>query len=401
MSQPSRIQRMTFFVTKKIAPIQAVLTGNVHHNDNQSEQEKSIRSVYSTASSNNNNRKQSKALSTEDAAVAAIVSTLSDEDSLASKILPIWLLIKIWRYGKDPKHSLKFIWIISAILIFITERINHAEGRVNDHVNESVYDGHDKEAREFMFALLFSIIVSVPIACDCWWSAFVEEIDQNDRDLGRQYALMTISIPNLLIYTKVIPQGVIDLVIFYQFISIFNLIIYQIFNVSSMHKLPIYCSFTQIYCSLITLCIIAFFYNLSEHGTIPGMIYIETIFALFIVIGQLYVCYRIRAWIVLSMRLQGVSENDKSIYITLLIVLGFTVIIGFINLITMRSNLVFFPVQVESYVFFEWFYIGILLLLSSIRNLEVRKSEVDLLVSFKFPTNCPYRTNFAFFNRIV
>ncbi len=307
-------------------------------------------------------------------------------------------------YGKYPIRSLLLLWSIFFVLIIITERIDRSYN-LQDQIESHLENSDDTSLiDDFMAVVYISIIVSIPIVVDTIFSFFIElaGTNSNEKEMVRSFVLLVISLPNLLLYMKIFSPSVIDLIVFYQFMCIFQLAIFIILKISARQKILLFVSFTNVSMAMIAIGVCAFYYNLSCHKLIPGEVAWRAIFSSSLVVVMLYAGYKISSWISFtplftwlrnrfssccngSLHKSGqgiiVDSVENGVYSAILLILFCSIMAALANIATFEHNHVFFPSSLTSCIAFEWYFVVMLIMASAIRNFQVRNSEVFFAVS--------------------
>jgi hypothetical protein len=175
----------------------------------------------------------------------------------------------IMQIGRNPRYSLQSVWLLTALLTFITEfSLDHTKVKFENSATLS-YKPTDNHI--LSRSVLASIIISIPIVIDTVPALFVQSVDESiERDFVRLFALATITFPNVLLYSSALSPDTMDLKQFFQFILLFELAIYYMYQLAATRKLPVYCSFFDITVDIQLICLLAFVYNLASHNTISG-----------------------------------------------------------------------------------------------------------------------------------
>jgi hypothetical protein len=219
-------------------------------------------------------------------------------------------------------------------------------------------------------------------------SFFIERVgpNGNEREMVRYFILMVISFPNVLLYFSILSSSIVDLLVLYQFMCIFQLAILVVLKVAAKQKILLFCSFTNISMAMIGVCCLGFYYNLACHQLIPGEVAWKAIFGTSLIAVTVYAGFKIRGWLthipLFSSEGNALDPAERGIYFMLLTILGCSSLAVLINMAIFHDDVVFFPRTIKSCVAFEWYFVLMTIFVSSTRNFQVRNSEVFLAVSF-------------------
>ena len=101
-----------------------------------------------------------------------------------------------------------------------------------------------------------------------------------------------------------------------------------------------------------------------------------------LVFVQLKCLYKFKSWLNISSKLKAVDDADADTYFLLVCVLFFNISIGFLNLVTIKSRLVFFTNNETALLAFEYFNCSCLLTAFAFRNQSTKRVLVTLAVSW-------------------
>jgi hypothetical protein len=177
------------------------------------------------------------------------------------------------KFRKKPSVAFALVWLHCVLLLLLTQLMELSFTRALPTVNDF--------SKPLQSSLLASVLISIPIAIDAVFSWFVESVDDSvERDFVRLFGLVAISIPNLLMYLNIMSKDLIDLKQFFQFILLFELAIYYIYQIAAIQQLSAHNSFLDISVGIGFVCVIAFFYNLSEAGILPSRLAWRVVFSI-------------------------------------------------------------------------------------------------------------------------
>jgi hypothetical protein len=186
-------------------------------------------------------------------------------------ILPAGLATAILSFGRNPRYSLQWVWAMSAFLIVVSQcSLTHSKA---DPIQDDpiTFTNPTTNCQLLSQSMLISIVVSVPIVIDTVPALFVQSVNESiERDFVRLFALATITVPNVLMYSTALSPDVLALKQVFQFILLFELAIYYMYQLAATQKLPVYCSFFDITVDIQLICLLAFVYNLVTYKVFHG-----------------------------------------------------------------------------------------------------------------------------------
>ena len=303
--------------------------------------------------------------------------------------MPITYVKQLMYHGliTDVRHALEVLFALSIVLIIIGSIVLHNHQSIID-----IYDGTSQFSRHFQGAVGFTLVISLPtlidiilsLVCLQTWDDFQQPIE-----FSRIYVVSIFFLPNIFIYWQVIPEAIVDLVIFYQYMCLFFVVIYRLHTLSIsqpknsvIHAYPLRDVFWN---SVITM-LLAFGYKLSVHGILPDTIVWKGFYTAFLLFLQFITCMKFKPWFQFTWQTSKIVKNqlllqNKIAFYTVMIGVIACTILTLVHTITFNYGFVYFPTRAQSFVGLEWFFASVLILWTSIRNFEIRKAELATEVS--------------------
>ena len=257
--------------------------------------------------------------------------------------------------------------------------------------NSLVLYGGDIYSRMFSGAVAFTLIISLPTIIDIVLSQLYlhtwEDL-QTPIEFVRLFMVTILFLPNVFIYFQVIPSAVIDLIMFCQYLCMFFALVYRIYTLSTIpqkkdtHIYPVQDLFVLSMIAMVT----GFLYKLSTHEIIPGRGAWKAIYTTFLLLLQLITCTKLKPWFNFTWHISRVVKNhvlltNKIAFSAVIFGIFICTAMTLIHVIAYPWEYIYFPQRTRAYIALEWFFCGVLLLWTSVRNFESRKAELATAVS--------------------
>ena len=204
----------------------------------------------------------------------------------------------------------------------------------------------------------------------------------------RRYVMYILLIPNILIFFQVLPSSVVDLVFFYQYLSLYFITLFRMYTLSTAERKVTFQALSSVFYSIAISAGFAFLYKLSLHGLITGLEFYKALYQIFLLLSIALGAWKVKKWFQLHLQLHRIlrpqhqSGTTKPLPFALLIATFFIIsILAIANIVTYQHEMVFFSLYIDSYVAIECFYIFILLIWNSYRNISVVRAEHTFQVS--------------------
>ncbi len=314
--------------------------------------------------------------------------------------MPINFIRRIVYHGliTDARHCLHILLGLSVLLVVIGSAILdvHMDEADPDSVHHQnsliVLYGDDMYSRLFQGAVGFTIVIALPTVIDIALSlAYLQTWDefQQPIEFARTSVIVIMFIPNFFIYWQVIPAAVVDLVMFYQYVCLFFILIYRIHTLSiSQQKNTIVHAYPlrDLFVNCIFTIIIAFCYKLSMHDLIPGHYIWKGIYTAFLLLLQLITCFKLKPWFQFTWHVSKVVKNhsllqNKTAFYAVMIGILVCTAMTLVHTATFDHEYVYFPESPPPFIAVEWLFGAALVMWTSVRNFEIRKTELATAVS--------------------
>jgi signal transduction histidine kinase len=283
------------------------------------------------------------------------------------------------------------IFVLYAVAILFVVLASVLSKDQDEH-QQSTNDKH-----QFKSSLSFNLIISFVIFSDVVTEySFQRQID----DLIRPFLLLFIMFPNILIYFEVIPLRSVPLVQYFQYISLLELLSYQIQSLSTLQNVKLSNNNIMKICALtIVSFTFAFLYQISLLNVLSTPLVYHILFtvSLFALHYQVYyqTFYLIKE--TLSMILfqqQNIIychqtkkkvffsylflEYSTCVWIVLFLIFSFVYYENSTVNERNHNNVIFFPSQPSYFIILEWYFTILLIALFLLYNTSLRnKSSVS------------------------
>lgn len=287
----------------------------------------------------------------------------------------------------DARYSLRFALLLCSVLAILGIVIVHFFGETDYRLHHTLYESHNRKQLVFQYAIMFSLVVSLPVILDMAMTYFTTKDSQefmHPREFSRRFVMVTIVVPNIFIASKVIPAGNVDLIMYYQFCLCYLTMVYRLYTLTSAQKVVCFSTLKEIYGFVILSAILGFLYELTIHNVIQGRHPLRVMFAISMVLSQLMAAWKVTTWLKTFTRISSASsqniQTSRATMYALIFALLICLIMMFVHLIGYDEDVMFFPGHFESYYCLEWVFSFTLLIWTTLRNFEVRKSEISIRV---------------------
>jgi hypothetical protein len=205
------------------------------------------------------------------------------------------------------------------------------------------------------------------------------------RELARLFVLLIVAVPNIFILLDLVPQQVVYFVMLCQYVCLDFTIVYRVYSMTTSQKdVPLGPLRPVLGLSMLVV-VSGFMYLLSQQELVSGAIVWKGVYTSALVVLHGWTLYSVRSWLHLSSRIfevlaQRRIATQRATFMALLVgyVLGATILIG--HLAMYQSGGVFFSSNAHVQSALEWAFAIGTLIWTTVRNLEVRKSEIDTMV---------------------
>jgi hypothetical protein len=255
--------------------------------------------------------------------------------------------------------------------------------------------GDDSHSRQFLGAVSFTLIISLPTIIDlCLSLLFLTTFKQlrQSMEFSRIFIILVIFIPNIFIFWRVVPAPLVDLIIYCQYVSIYFALIYRLYTLSTAtqnssmtaHVYPVRDVFVMSICAIL----LGFLFKLSTHGLIAGRFTWKVLYTVSLVLLECVTCLKLKPWFNFTWRISKVVKNhillrNKISFLAAIfgIVAGSAMTVA--HLVTFNEEFVYFPRNTRSFIAQEWLFCAVLIFWTAVRNFDIRKSQVITEVSHR------------------
>ena len=131
----------------------------------------------------------------------------------------------------------------------------------------------------------------------------------------------------------------------------------------------------------------AFLYKLSTRKVISGESSWKAIYTSVLLLLQVATCFKLKPWFNFTWQISKVVknhtllQNKTAFYAVMTGIFTFTAL-TLVHTASYPWDYVYFPQSRRSYIALEWLFCGVLVCWTSVRNFEIRKTEIATAVSF-------------------
>ncbi len=296
----------------------------------------------------------------------------------------------------DARHCLHILLSLSVLAVvlgsvILSDHMNETDNHQYQEESRLALYGDDMNSRLFDSAVAFTLIIALPTIVDIVLNIFFlhtwEDLKQ-PIEFTRLFIVTVLFVPNFFIYWQVIPAVLVDLVMFCQYLCLFFALIYRIYTLSSptqqmkiLHAYPLRDLF--IIC-LLTLAS-AFFFKLSTHNIISGRLAWKYLYTSLLLLLQVITCFKLKPWFNFTWHISKVLKNNfllqnKTAFYAVMGGILISTAMTVAHAVTFENEYVYFSQKSESYIAIEWLFGGVLLVWTSVRNFEIRKTELATAV---------------------
>ncbi len=297
----------------------------------------------------------------------------------------------------DARHVMHVLMGLSLFFIFLGSLIlrghlHEVVGGAEESSNSTALYADNFYSKFYQAAVAFTLIVSLPTILDMFLSAcYLQSKDElkQPMEIARRNIFSIIFIPNIFIYFNILPPALIDLVMFYQFLLVFFVLIYRIHSLSMsqqkdkiIHAYPL----RDLFLNCIATMTMGFLYKISTHGFISGRFIWKFFYTVFLLLFQLLTCLKLKPWFNFTLQLSKVVKNDillqnKIAFFAVMTGIVTCTCMTIFDAITFNYQYIYFPKSSDSFIAVEWIFCVLLVLWTSIRNFEVLQSHITTAVS--------------------
>ena len=141
-------------------------------------------------------------------------------------------------YIHDARHGMHILMGLAIFFVIVGSIALHGhlhEVAENNEATESMLYTNDMYSRFFHGAVGFTLVISIPTILDMILSvSFLQTWEelQTPVEFTRRCIFLIIIVPNFFIYWDVIPVALIDLIMFFQYLLVFYILIFRIHTLS-------------------------------------------------------------------------------------------------------------------------------------------------------------------------
>jgi hypothetical protein len=253
--------------------------------------------------------------------------------------------------------------------------------------------GDDSHSRQFLGAISFTLIISLPTMIDlCLSLTFLttwRELKQS-IEFSRLFIILVIAVPNIFIFWQIVPAVLVDLVMFCQDLCIFFALIYRLYTLSTAtqtsimiaHVYPVRDVFFISICAII----LGLLFKLSTHELLPGRFIWKVLYTVTLVLLNIVTCLKLKPWFNFTWQISKVVKNhvlwrNKISFVAVIFGIIASSGVTVAHLATFNQEFVYFPTKAKSFIAHEWLFCGVLIFWTAIRNFDIRKSQIVTEVS--------------------
>lgn len=298
-------------------------------------------------------------------------------------------------FRSNAQFSLQALLLIAVGAIAICGSILHKH---MDKSNKNEYEEHndlelygdDRNSKLFKEVVTFILIVSLPIVIDTFMSYLFLQREDNHWRRPREYTclymMLVLIVPNFFIYLQLIPTGIIDFIMFCQYILSYYALIYRIYSLTTTLKIVPTCPLRDMFFLAILAIFMGFFYKLATHNVIAGEEAFKALFTIALIVLQLLTCHKLQPWFNLSSHFANVVKNhnlmqNKTAFYAVMGGIILNSLVTVVHLATYEKNYIYFPRYSGCYVALEWLFCLMLISWTAIRSFEIKKSDLATAVS--------------------
>jgi hypothetical protein len=233
-----------------------------------------------------------------------------------------------------------------------------------------------------LIPLQFSLVMSLPIVLDLIMTRTIFVLES---DFIRRFIVVVVVVPNALIYLSVVAEQSIRLIVYYQYLLIFLVLVSKLHNFLSTEKYVTLFHIRRVFGLVALSMVFAFLRSVADCGNIiqgSGAWRIVTL--LVAVLAHLMSLYQIRHWLQDKQRLATIMQQvgrGKEVFFATVMILFLLFFIVLSDLLNINNDLFFFSENSKSLVIVEWFFVGIVLVKSTLHSYQQHKKIFDTSVS--------------------
>ncbi len=295
--------------------------------------------------------------------------------------------------ARDSMHLLMALALFFVVIggIILRDHLNEIDESEKTPTRSELY-ANNFYSQVFQSAVGFTLVVSLPTIIDMVFSIFYlpsHEVLHQPMEFSRRNIFAIIFIPNVFIYCKILPAGLIDLVMFYQYLLVFFVLIYRVHSLSiSQQKDKIVQAYPlrDLFLNCIVTMTMGFLYKLSTHDFVPGRFIWKYLYTIFLLLFQLLTCLKLKPWFNFTLQLTKVVKNDvllqnKIAFFAVMTGILTCTCMSVFDAITFHYRYIYFPKSSDSFIAVEWIFCVLLVMWTSVRNFELLQSHITTGVS--------------------